>query len=136
MRVEGPLFEYACNEGNTGMNGIAAATAESRQGDQVRRARASNFPQTGYSPRGAAFLQALFGNWVIGIKLTKNALIRPILRKRRFITACVYSEFHVRCIYRGGHGGGLKGVVLVVTERYRESSSVKQHQIPFAPVAP
>src|SRR5215467_13223972 len=51
-------------------------------------------------------------SWAGTIQLTSSRLIWPILRKRRFITACVYIEFHARCIYRGGHGGGLKGVVL------------------------
>src|SRR5215472_14686720 len=34
-----------------------------------------------------------------------------ILRKRGFLTTCVYSQFHVRRIYRGGLVGELKAAV-------------------------
>jgi hypothetical protein len=98
--------------------------------------------QTPISARPAGFVAVVPGvagfvpSSRLHVYLTGNALSGPILRKRRFITTYVCSQFHVGRIYRGGHGGGLKAVVQVATVRYRESSSAKPRQIPSAPVAP
>jgi hypothetical protein len=57
-------------------------------------------------------------------KTTTRTHIWPILRKRGFITTCVYNQFHAPSIYRGGLVAELEVVARRATER-GESSFAK-----------